>query len=117
MLLADDPVLREARGDHLAQARLDRPVDGGHGAAVGAVKPVPVVGLGLVAGVTTGIVDGDRLLPAVGWGLVGWTTGFGLGYVQSEDYGSVVALRLVRSRGTYARRAGLDSIDGDFFGR
>lgn len=45
---------------------------------------VPVIGLGLVAGVTTGIVDGDRLLPAVGWGLVGWTTGFGLGYVVGD---------------------------------
>ncbi len=43
--------------------------------------------------------------------------GFGMGYVQSEDYGAAVALRLVRSRGTYARHLGFDSIDGDFVGR
>jgi acyl-homoserine-lactone acylase len=43
--------------------------------------------------------------------------GFGLGYVQSEDYGDVVALGLVKRRGTYARYVGRDSIDDDFDAR
>lgn len=43
--------------------------------------------------------------------------GFGLGYVQSEDYGDVVARGLLERRGTYARYVGHDSIDGDFDAR
>ncbi len=43
--------------------------------------------------------------------------GFGLGYVQSEDYGALVAIGLVKGRGTYARHVGIDSIDGDFQAR
>lgn len=43
--------------------------------------------------------------------------GFGLAYVQSEDYGAEVALGLARGRGTYARHVGYDSIDGDFAAR
>jgi acyl-homoserine-lactone acylase len=43
--------------------------------------------------------------------------GFGLGYVQSEDYGSMVAVQLVKTRGTYARYVGIDSIDDDFRAR
>ena len=43
--------------------------------------------------------------------------GFGLGYVQSEDYGEAVALGLLKQRGTYARYVGRDSIDGDFGAR
>ena len=43
--------------------------------------------------------------------------GFGLGWVQSEDYGSTVALALARSRGTSARYEGYDEIDDDFEAR
>ena len=43
--------------------------------------------------------------------------GFGLGYVQSEDYGATVAIQLIKTRGTYARYVGIDSIDGDFRAR
>lgn len=43
--------------------------------------------------------------------------GFGLAYVQSEDYGAQVAIGLVKERGTWARRAGLDSIGDDFGAR
>ena len=43
--------------------------------------------------------------------------GFGLGYVQSEDYGDIVARGLVESRGEYALHVGYDSIDGDFSAR
>jgi len=43
--------------------------------------------------------------------------GFGLGYVQSEDYGPEVAVGLARERGTYARHVGRDSIGGDFIAR
>jgi acyl-homoserine-lactone acylase len=43
--------------------------------------------------------------------------GFGLGYVQSEDHGNVVAIGMVKRRGTYARYVGHDSIDGDFQAR
>ena len=40
--------------------------------------------------------------------------GFALGWVQSEDWGSLVALNLVKARGEYARWVGHDSINGDF---
>lgn len=43
--------------------------------------------------------------------------GFGLGYVQSEDYGAQVAIGLVKERGTWARHVGLDSIGDDFGSR
>lgn len=43
--------------------------------------------------------------------------GFGLAWVQSEDYGAEVAVGLVRGRGTYARHLGHDSIGGDFAAR
>lgn len=43
--------------------------------------------------------------------------GFGLGYVQSEDYGAQVAVGLLEERGTYARYVGHDSIGGDFLAR
>lgn len=43
--------------------------------------------------------------------------GFGLGYVQSEDYGEEVAFTLIKSRGEYARYVGKDSIEGDFTGK
>lgn len=43
--------------------------------------------------------------------------GFGLGYVQSEDYGAQVAIGLVKERGTWARHVGLDSIGDDFGAR
>jgi acyl-homoserine-lactone acylase len=43
--------------------------------------------------------------------------GFGLGWVQSEDWGDVAAVNLVKARGEYARWVGHDSIDGDFAAR
>ena len=43
--------------------------------------------------------------------------GFGLGWVQSEDYGDRVAVGLVQNRGEYALHVGYDSIDGDFGAR
>ena len=43
--------------------------------------------------------------------------GFALGWVQSEDWGDVAAVNLVKARGEYARWVGHDSIDGDFGAR
>ena len=43
--------------------------------------------------------------------------GFGLGYVQSEDYGASIAVAMVTSRGNLARHLGADELDGDFVGR
>ncbi|MCY4398428.1 MAG: penicillin acylase family protein [Gemmatimonadetes bacterium] len=43
--------------------------------------------------------------------------GFGLGYVQSEDYGASIAAAMVTSRGTLARHLGPDELDADFVGR
>ena len=43
--------------------------------------------------------------------------GFGLGYVQSEDYGASIAVAMVTSRGTLARHLGADELDADFAGR
>ena len=43
--------------------------------------------------------------------------GFGMGWVQSEDYGDQIAVGIVRSRGVYGRFTGRDSIGGDFAGR
>jgi acyl-homoserine-lactone acylase len=43
--------------------------------------------------------------------------GFGEGYVQSEDYGSRVALSLLRARGEMGHWFGRDSMAGDFAGR
>ncbi len=43
--------------------------------------------------------------------------GYALGYVMSEDYGSRVALNLLRGRGESARWFGRDSLDGDFDNR
>lgn len=43
--------------------------------------------------------------------------GFGLAWVQSEDYGAEVAMGLIRGRGTYARHVGRDSIGTDFASR
>ena len=43
--------------------------------------------------------------------------GFALGWLQSEDHGTVTALNLVKARGEYARFVGRDSIDGDFVAR
>ncbi|MEJ2540680.1 MAG: penicillin acylase family protein [Gemmatimonadota bacterium] len=43
--------------------------------------------------------------------------GFALGWLQSEDYGEVPALNLVKARGEYARFVGPDSIDDDFEAR
>lgn len=40
--------------------------------------------------------------------------GFGLAWVQSEDWGDVTAVNLVKARGEYARWVGRDSINGDF---
>lgn len=41
--------------------------------------------------------------------------GYGLAWVQLEDYGPMVALGILRSRGGMARVFGRDSIDNDFF--
>ncbi|MEE2897645.1 MAG: penicillin acylase family protein [Gemmatimonadota bacterium] len=43
--------------------------------------------------------------------------GFGLAYVQSEDFGASVATGLVQSRGTLARYEGRAEIDSDFVAR
>ncbi len=43
--------------------------------------------------------------------------GFALGWVQSEDWGDVAAVNLVKARGEYARWVGHDSIEGDFDAR
>jgi len=43
--------------------------------------------------------------------------GFGLAYVQSEDFGASVATGLVQSRGTLARYEGRAEIDADFVAR
>ncbi len=43
--------------------------------------------------------------------------GFGLGYVQSEDYGASIAVAMVTSRGNLARHLGADELDADFVGR
>ena len=43
--------------------------------------------------------------------------GFGLAWVQSEDWGDVTAVNLVKARGEYARYVGQDSIGGDFAAR
>ena len=43
--------------------------------------------------------------------------GFGMGYVQTQDYGARVPRSLLKSRGTYARYVGHDSIEGDFESR
>jgi len=43
--------------------------------------------------------------------------GYGLGYVQIEDYGARVAMGLLHSRGEMGRWFGRDSIEGDFNAR
>jgi len=43
--------------------------------------------------------------------------GFGLGYVQSEDFGASVAIGFVQSRGTLARYEGAEELDRDFISR
>jgi len=43
--------------------------------------------------------------------------GFGLAWVESEDWGDVTAVNLVKARGEYARWVGHDSIEGDFTAR
>ena len=43
--------------------------------------------------------------------------GFGLGYVQSEDYGTSIAVGMIASRGTLARHLGADELDADFVAR
>ena len=43
--------------------------------------------------------------------------GFGLGYVQSEDYGASIAVAMVTSLGTLARHLGADELDAAFAGR
>ncbi len=43
--------------------------------------------------------------------------GFAMGWLQLEDYGSDVAIGLVKARGEYGLYAGKDSIDGDFVAR
>jgi acyl-homoserine-lactone acylase len=43
--------------------------------------------------------------------------GYGLAWVQLEDYGSMVAVGLLRSRGGMARVFGRDSIESDFLAR
>ncbi len=43
--------------------------------------------------------------------------GFGLGYVQSEDFGASIATAMVESRGTMARHLGADELDDDFVAR
>ena len=40
--------------------------------------------------------------------------GFGLAWVQLEDYGTRLAVNLVRARGEMAREFGRDSIESDF---
>src|SRR3972149_2588049 len=43
--------------------------------------------------------------------------GFGLAWVELEDYGPVTALNLVKARGEYGFYTGRDSIGGDFSAR
>ena len=43
--------------------------------------------------------------------------GFGLGYVQSEDYSASIAVAMVASRGTLARHLGGDELNADFTAR
>ncbi len=43
--------------------------------------------------------------------------GFGLGYVQSEDYSISIAVGMIASRGTLARHLGADELDADFAAR
>ena len=43
--------------------------------------------------------------------------GFGLGYVQSEDFSASIAVAMVASRGTLARHLGADELDADFVAR
>ncbi|HSW30964.1 MAG TPA: penicillin acylase family protein [Longimicrobiales bacterium] len=43
--------------------------------------------------------------------------GFGLAWVELEDYGEVIALNMVRARGEYGLYTGRDSIGGDFGAR
>jgi acyl-homoserine-lactone acylase len=43
--------------------------------------------------------------------------GFGLAWVELEDYGAVTALNLVRARGEYGLYTGRDSVAGDFGAR
>ena len=43
--------------------------------------------------------------------------GFGLGYVQSEDYSVSIAMAMMGSRGTLARHLGAEELDADFAAR
>ena len=43
--------------------------------------------------------------------------GFGLGYVQSEDFSASIATALIESRGTYSRYVGPEALDDDFESR
>ncbi len=43
-----------------------------------------------------------------------WAAGYGLGWVQAEDYGTRVVHGLVSGRGQMGRTFGRDSLDGDF---
>ena len=43
--------------------------------------------------------------------------GFGLGYVQSEDYSVSIAMAMIGSRGTLARHLGPEELDADFAAR
>ncbi len=43
--------------------------------------------------------------------------GFGLGYVQSEDYSASIAVGMIASRGTLARHLGAGELDADFVAR
>ncbi|MDE2874804.1 MAG: penicillin acylase family protein [Gemmatimonadota bacterium] len=43
--------------------------------------------------------------------------GFGLGYVQSEDYSASIAVGMIASRGTLARHLGAEELDADFVAR
>ena len=43
--------------------------------------------------------------------------GFGLGYVQSEDFSASIATALIESRGTYSRFTGEDALDADHTSR
>ena len=43
--------------------------------------------------------------------------GFGLGYVQSEDYSVSIAMAMMGSRGTLARHLGPEELDADFAAR
>ena len=46
---------------------------------------LPMVGVGLIGGLATGTWGDDRLPEALGWGLVGWVSGFGLGYIVGDE--------------------------------